>query len=75
MEKFNFTVKWMPYPGRYGQFLNNSWTGIMKHIVDEDIDFSACQMTHTPDRVMAASPGFTLYKGTSDQIQTDHFLI
>ena len=64
--KFNFTIKWKPPPngGIYGGCVNNSCNGIMKQLVDHEIDITILDFTHTFDRIAYASPGFTLQKKT-----------
>ena len=60
---FNFTIRWKPWPGPYGKFINNSWTGLMKEIIDNEVDLSIISdFTHSPERITYVSPGFTLSK-------------
>ena len=58
---FNFTIRWKPWPGPYGNFINNSWTGLMKEIIENEVDLSIIlDFTHSPERIEYVSPGFTL---------------
>ena len=55
-EKFNFTIKWRPN-SKYGTCVNNSCNGIMKQLVNYEIDVTILDFTHTFERIAYASPG------------------
>ena len=55
-EKFNFTIKWRPN-SKYGTCVNNSCNGIMKQLVNHEIDVTILDFTHTFERIAYASPG------------------
>ena len=63
-EEFNFTIEWLPYPGSYGYYdpINESWNGMMKELIENEIDFGPYDFTQLASRNMFASPGLALTK-------------
>ena len=56
MQEYNFTVDFLPYPGRYSKMADN--------LAKFEVDFAAAQITHTKQRIELANPGLTLEKTT-----------
>ena len=64
MEEFNFTIEWLPFPGSYGFYdpVNKIWNGMMKELIENEIDLGPYDFTQIDVRNTFASPGLTLSK-------------
>ena len=64
MEEFNFTIEWLPFPGSYGFYdpVNKIWNGMMKELIENEIDLGPYDFTQIAVRNTFASPGLTLSK-------------
>ena len=63
-KEFNFTIELLPYPGTYGTYdpINGSWNGMMKELIENEIDLGPYDFTQIAVRNTFASPGLTLSK-------------